>query len=442
MQLSATFDNWNFLTTWAMDDSTEYPMLRWNTIKMEYKTIGNGSISGDTFQYVLKNGISSEVTATPEIGYKFVSWSDGGVVATRTDLVPATDTTLTATFAIDQFTVTYSTSANGSITGTEVQKLDFCSITTEVTATPASGYKFVSWSDGSVVASRSDTVSVTDTTLTATFAAIIAVSSDTINSVTLDTTTLIDTVIVVKTDTIVTTTDSLFTIDSTWIKTDSLSAGVSYWDTTTISEIITIVEKITIDTFTYIPTLTVTVIPTHSIVKDSVTAVDSVESGLDTIVTTIRTENTTDSLFTQTDSLSDGKSYWFKIDTAVVLSSVELSRVVDTLYGSTVEILVIENKSVEDRFTAYPNPIQRDDRLVTFELPNSLAGEAECYIYDVVGNLIDKQVLSIRSGSSLQWDLTNKVGQLVGSGTFVVLLKVTSTDGSISVFKTMVGVRQ
>ncbi len=46
-------------------------------------------------------------------------------------------------------------------------------------------------------------------------------------------------------------------------------------------------------TLNYTPTTTTT-LPSHSIVKDTVTAVDSVESGLDTIVTTIRTENTID----------------------------------------------------------------------------------------------------------------------------------------------------
>ena len=91
------------------------------------------------------------LTATPATGYKLVSWSDGtntypAVSNDTTFKVPATDVTYTATFAIDQFTVT--ASANNDVMGTVEGAGEFdYNTSVELTATANAGYQFVNWKD-------------------------------------------------------------------------------------------------------------------------------------------------------------------------------------------------------------------------------------------------------------------------------------------------------
>jgi predicted extracellular nuclease len=78
--------------------------------------------------------------------------------------------TVTATFAIDQYTLTYNAGPNGSITGTTLQTVDHGADGTEVTAVPNVGYHFVQWSDGVLTASRTDLNVTANLTVTAEFA--------------------------------------------------------------------------------------------------------------------------------------------------------------------------------------------------------------------------------------------------------------------------------
>lgn len=59
-----------------------------------------------------------------------------------------------ATF--NTYTVTYTAGSNGSITGTATQSVDYGKNTTLVTANPATGYVFSTWSDGVTTQSRID----------------------------------------------------------------------------------------------------------------------------------------------------------------------------------------------------------------------------------------------------------------------------------------------
>ncbi|WP_461205891.1 InlB B-repeat-containing protein, partial [Clostridium sp. DL1XJH146] len=63
---------------------------------------------------------------------------------------------VTAEFAIDTFTLTYTVGDNGTITGTLSQSVDYNTAGTTVTAVPNTGYKFVKWSDGVTTTSRTD----------------------------------------------------------------------------------------------------------------------------------------------------------------------------------------------------------------------------------------------------------------------------------------------
>ena len=99
-----------------------------------------------------------------------MSWSDGILTATRTDINVLADINVTANFAINTYTLTYTAGANGSITGTSPQTVNYGADGTAVTAVPATGYHFVNWSDASTANPRTDTNVTANVTVTANFA--------------------------------------------------------------------------------------------------------------------------------------------------------------------------------------------------------------------------------------------------------------------------------
>ena len=103
-------------------------------------------------------------------GYHFVSWSDGVLTAARTDTNVTANKSVTASFAINTYTLTYTAGANGSISGTTPQTVNHGASGTAVTAVPASGYHFVNWSDSSTANPRTDTNVTANKSVTAFFA--------------------------------------------------------------------------------------------------------------------------------------------------------------------------------------------------------------------------------------------------------------------------------
>lgn len=140
------------------------------TYSLTYVAESNGSISGTTSQTVIQGNQGNTVTAVPATGYHFVSWSDGVLTASRTDTNVQADLSVTATFAINQYSLSYAVGSNGSLTGDDNQTIDHGSDASAVTAVPATGYHFVSWSDGVLTASRTDTNVQANLSVTATFA--------------------------------------------------------------------------------------------------------------------------------------------------------------------------------------------------------------------------------------------------------------------------------
>ena len=108
----------------------------------------------------------AQIAATANYGYHFVQWSDGNTDNPRS-LVLTQDTTLVVEFAINQYsiTTTSSHSERGTTRGdTTVNYLEY----TTISATPNYGYHFTQWNDGNTDNPR--TVQVTeDTTYTAQF---------------------------------------------------------------------------------------------------------------------------------------------------------------------------------------------------------------------------------------------------------------------------------
>ncbi|MCK9858471.1 S-layer homology domain-containing protein [Paenibacillus sp. ATY16] len=141
-----------------------------NEYALTYTAGDHGTLTGNKLQTVNHGSDGTEVTAAADTGYHFVRWSDGVTTASRTDLNVTGDLTVTAEFAIDTFTLTYSAGAGGSVTGAATQQINYQANGTEVKAEPAVGYHFIGWSDGIQTDTRQDTLIVADLNVTADFA--------------------------------------------------------------------------------------------------------------------------------------------------------------------------------------------------------------------------------------------------------------------------------
>lgn len=139
------------------------------TYTLTYNTGGNGSVTGINPQTVDYGSDGSQVTAVPDVGYHFVSWSDGVLTAARTDTDITADLTVSANFAINTYTLSYSAGTGGAITGTVTQSVDHGNDGTQVTAVADPGYHFEDWSDALLTPSRTDTNVTGDITVTANF---------------------------------------------------------------------------------------------------------------------------------------------------------------------------------------------------------------------------------------------------------------------------------
>ena len=134
------------------------------TVALITAPTNGGTISGaGTFD----PGTSVTVTATPNTGFSFVNWTDGGTIVSTNASYTFTinsSRTLTANFAIIQCIVTLSSSPTEGGTTSGAGTFNYGS-SVSVTATPSSGYSFVNWTSGSTVISSSSTYTFTITSV-------------------------------------------------------------------------------------------------------------------------------------------------------------------------------------------------------------------------------------------------------------------------------------
>jgi len=140
-----------------------------NTYTLTYTAGANGIISGVTPQTVNYGTDGVGVAGVPNINYHFVKWSDGVATPGRRDTDVTTNKTVTATFALNTFLLTYTAGGNGTISGTTPQTVNLGARGMAVTAVPNTGYSFVSWSDGLTTATRTDTNVTANVTVTVNF---------------------------------------------------------------------------------------------------------------------------------------------------------------------------------------------------------------------------------------------------------------------------------
>ena len=168
---TTTFD---FANTLITSDTTIY--ANWVVSYTVIFNVAGGSTVPDQIVELSDVTVATEPTPAPtKDGYAFVGWYTDGIYATQFNFAsPITgDTTIYAKFVIDApitYTLTYTAGTNGSITGTTPQIINSGSDGTLVTAVPATGYHFLSWSDGKTTAGRTDSNVNSNLNVTATFA--------------------------------------------------------------------------------------------------------------------------------------------------------------------------------------------------------------------------------------------------------------------------------
>ncbi len=141
-----------------------------NEYTLAYVAGTGGSISGSATQTVSHGASGSEVTAVPDTGYHFVDWSDGVLTAARTETNVTANVSVTANFALNEYTLAYAAGTGGSISGSAMQTVSHGAGGSQVTAVPDTGYHFVDWSDGVLTAARTETNVTANVSVTANFA--------------------------------------------------------------------------------------------------------------------------------------------------------------------------------------------------------------------------------------------------------------------------------
>ncbi|MCM8538320.1 MAG: InlB B-repeat-containing protein [Lentisphaeraceae bacterium] len=139
---------------------------------LAFSSIGGGSIHGASFQFIPHDSSSLPVTATANTGYYFTNWSNGSTANPLTINNVTENDILLANFAPFQYSVTYLTDGNGTISGETSQTIDHGKSASQVTATANTGYEFKQWSDGSTTNPRTVTNVTEALNLTAEFEAI------------------------------------------------------------------------------------------------------------------------------------------------------------------------------------------------------------------------------------------------------------------------------
>jgi hypothetical protein len=168
---SSTSDQTNTFT--GGSTSSYKPQIQFSfqapTYTLTYTAGANGSITGISPQTVSYGTSGSAVTAVPATGYHFVNWSDASTQNPRTDTNVTQAVNVTANFAINTFTLSYTAGLGGSISGILSQIVNYLASGTMVEAVASTGYHFVNWSDNNLICTRTDSNVTDNISVTANF---------------------------------------------------------------------------------------------------------------------------------------------------------------------------------------------------------------------------------------------------------------------------------
>jgi hypothetical protein len=130
---------------------------------LRYSAGVHGTLIGSKEQDVIAGSNGTKVTALPDPGYRFESWSDGVTAADRTDVNVSADISVMAIFGENKYILSYKADArHGMIltSGGSFQeftgRVDPGADGPQVVAVGNDGYTFHHWSDGVTTAMRQD----------------------------------------------------------------------------------------------------------------------------------------------------------------------------------------------------------------------------------------------------------------------------------------------
>ncbi len=138
---------------------------------VKVQTQGQGTVQLDPEGDNYAANTPVNVSAFPATGWHMDHWAGdlNGNTNPATLIVDA-DKTVTAVFAINTYTLTYSAGIGGTISGGSVQTVNHGDSGAAVTAQPNPGYRFVQWSDNVLFSLRTDTNVIGNVTVSAVFA--------------------------------------------------------------------------------------------------------------------------------------------------------------------------------------------------------------------------------------------------------------------------------
>jgi len=137
-----------------------------DTYAVNFHAGANGSLTGDTTQTVSHGGDSSAVTAVPDTGASFTTWS-GDNTSTDNPLTVfnvTSDMDMTANFELNSYTVRFTVNDErfGSLVGDSSQIINYGGSSTAVRAEAYEGYDFSAWSGSN--SSRTNPLTLTNVT--------------------------------------------------------------------------------------------------------------------------------------------------------------------------------------------------------------------------------------------------------------------------------------
>jgi len=143
-----------------------------NEYTLTYVADAGGTLTGEIVQTVAYGADGTPVTAVPNTGYHFVNWSDGSTANPRTDTNITANINVTATFALDEYTldVNVTPEGSGSVKIEPAQAVYGYGSVVTLTAQAAEGWTFTGWT-GDVISVASLLTLTMDAakTITATF---------------------------------------------------------------------------------------------------------------------------------------------------------------------------------------------------------------------------------------------------------------------------------
>jgi uncharacterized repeat protein (TIGR02543 family) len=118
-----------------------------NTYTLTVNTIGSGTVAKNPDQPTYDHGTSVDLTATPATGWHFTAWSGDATGSTNpVSVLMDANKSVTATFVINTYTLTINTVGSGTVAKNPDQPTYDHGTSVDLTATPATGWHFTTWS--------------------------------------------------------------------------------------------------------------------------------------------------------------------------------------------------------------------------------------------------------------------------------------------------------